>query len=204
MRAPAAVVATVILMTTAMVSLRSRASERDVPQRETPANVDADPSPFASSYLTLGVARNFPVSLAEDEFSPGGSHPIVGYRHRTTGDWLMSLKAQFKMLRTRRENVEVPLFTFTHEALYVMRLEHPVYLAVGPRLLWMMPSRSAMLPMKRDGTRKTEFGLAAAAELIWVADDEFFASLGIDRWRGTDSMRLHGIESWITVGIALN
>ena len=107
------------------------------------------------------------------------------------------------MFNLEGSDKELPLFTLSHEALWSVRLQHPVYLAMGPKMLWLLPSKSATLPMRRSAALGPEFGLGLAAEVQWIINKRFLLAFGAERWRGTATMRLHGFEINSTLGIAL-
>lgn len=171
-----------------------------VAEAQTAEYDQADPDPFAKSYVSLEVARNYPTSFTQNSYKPGQYHPVIGYRHNLDGTWLMGVGGQFKIFKRKEvEDVELKshdlaLWTITHEALRVMRLDYPMYLLVGPKLHYLLPSRAARLPLVREEELQTEIGIAASATLVRVLESSALVTLRVDRWRGTRTMNLHGIE----------
>src|SRR5687768_4623881 len=162
-----------------------------------------EPRAFQKNYLTFELARNYPVSFSENRFDPGPSHPVLGFLHRTETDWLMGLAAQFKIfdrkIREEDDPEEIALWTFAHQALYTVRLYHPTYLFIGPKLLYMLPTNAARLPLQRDEEYQLEIGAALSVALAHVVSDDWILTLRMDRWRGMGTMRFHGLE--IAVGL---
>lgn len=157
-------------------------------------------NPFAKNYLSIEIARNYPVSFAQNRYEPGEYQPVVAYRHNLDSTWMMGVGGQFKILR----RIDIPneeessrvlaLWTMTHEALYILRLDHPTYLFIGPKLHYFLPARSGRLPLVRDDDVRTEIGAAASMTLARVLADGGIITLRADRWRGTRTLQLHGIE----------
>lgn len=164
----------------------------------------ADPDPFAKSYVSIEVARNYPTSFTQNHFKAGQYHPTLGYRHNLDGTWLMGVGAQFKIFRRKneageeQESRDLALWTMTHEALKVVRLDHPTYLLVGPKIHYLLPSQAARFPLAREGILPMEIGVAASMTLARLLDSGALVTIRADRWRGTRTMKLHGIE--IAVG----
>jgi hypothetical protein len=168
----------------------------------------ADPSPFRRAYLALEAVRNDPISFSEQHFSPGTIEPDFSYLHSLhNGDetWLMGLGAQFKVFA--RDSDEAPpsrylaIWTLFHEILYAARLGYPTYLLVGPKIMYMLPADTGRLPLARDTGYDLEIGGALTVELARVlGDGKRLATLRIDRWRGTKTQKLMGVE--IAAGMA--
>jgi len=157
------------------------------------------PNPFAKSYMSVEVARNFPVSYAQNRFAGGPLHPVVGYRHDLDEDWMMGVGGQFKMLRRDgdteiRPGGELALWTISHETYYIIRLLHPTYLLVGPRLHYLVPTNAGRLPLQRASEYETEIGAALSAMFVRVLDERSLVTIRLDRWRGTRTTRFQGME----------
>jgi hypothetical protein len=160
-------------------------------------------SPFAHNYLGLEVTRNFPVAGTRDHFAPGEPHPALVYRHDligTHGQWLMGLGAQFKIMEPRPEEKELrganhaALWTLTHETYYVVRLDHPTYLLAGPKILYLLPARTGVLPLARESAYETEVGGAFSMALARAPTKKWLMTLRADLWRGTRTTRFMGLE----------
>lgn len=175
----------------------SRDGQRNLP---TKTSDGADVNPFFKSYLSLEIARNYPVSFAQNRYDPGEYHPVLAYRHNLDSDWFMGVGGQFKILRRidLPDEVEpsrdLALLTLTHEALYVLRLDHPTYLLVGTKLHYFLPALTATLPLTRDDEMTTEIGAGLSTTLARILSGGGLVTLRADRWRGTRSLKLHGVE----------
>jgi len=156
------------------------------------------PISFARSYAGLEVTRNFPTATTEEILSPGKAHAVLSYRFVLDDAWIMGVFGGFRMLRTRELNVgaggELPILSLVHESAKILRLYHPTYLAVGFRLLYLMPATYAMVPTGRSKEFPTEFGASMTATLIHLMDPKRMLTLRVERWRGTGSTKYNGIE----------
>ena len=168
-----------------------------------------DVVPFAKSYVAVGFARNYPVSFAQNRFAPGAPHPTVHYWHNLNVDWMMGLSAQFKIFGRESEEAErtqsgpLPIWSVSHDTMRIIRLDHPTYLLVGPKILYLLPARKAQLPVGRDSDYETEIGAAVSLAVVRIVDPTWTIGVHVDRWRGTRSMRFHGVEVGMEVGYAL-
>jgi hypothetical protein len=161
-------------------------------------------NPFEKTYLTLELARNFPVSFTQNRFDPGRYSPVLGYRHDLDESWLMGIGGQFKVLK-RRDHADTPtdrvaLLTVYHETLYAIRLDHPTYLLIGPKLMYLLPANAGRFPVQRADEFQSEIGGALSMTLAHVVDGRYMVTARVDRWRGTRTMRFHGVE--VAAGIS--
>lgn len=158
----------------------------------------SEPMPFAKNYVVLDLAQSFPVSFSQNRFDPDHAHPLLGYRHFLNADWFMGIGLGFKVFKRKTAvdnlNEQVAIWHLTHEAFRIFRLYHPTYAAMGLRLQYLNPTRSASLPLQRDVVLETEIGAAVSLMLMHETSLGRLASFRIDRWRGTDTMIFHGVE----------
>ncbi len=170
-----------------------------------------DVNPFRKSYFAVELARNYPMGFTQNRYEPGRYFPSFSYLHDLDEGWLMGLGAQFKLLSKKDldpadvDPVEsdsgfLGLWTISHETLYVVRLNHPTYVLVGPKILYLLPTRSAKLPLQREPSLASEIGGAISIGLTRVVRDRFLLTMRAERWRGTRTMKLHGFE--IAFGMA--
>ena len=103
---------------------------------------------FAKNAISLGLARNFPLQKADEQFLPGPMHLHVAYRYFNKS-WLLGIFAQFKMFDLKENNKKFSIFSFGQEILYGFRLNHPIYFYFGGKLMYLAPTESARIPMKR-------------------------------------------------------
>jgi hypothetical protein len=178
------------------------------PQWEGVEQPDDEPNPFAKTYLRYELTRNYPVSFSERALAPGDPQPAVAYMHDLDRHWLMGLGGGYRLMAQRdlptgpAPNRWLALFTIFHETDYVIRLAHPIYLLVGPQLLYILPADSGRLPLQRDKVYTMEIGGGLSAQLARVFEGGSMLTLKVDRWRGTSSQRLFGIEVAIGFGYA--
>lgn len=177
--------------------------EWTAPQRQEQLSV------FAEQYLVLEIARNFPMSFSQNRFEPGEPHPVIGYRHRFQENWLMGLGGQFRIFQRR----DVPqnndstgalaVWTLYHETNYSMRLDHPTYLLLGPRVTYFLPCKSAVLPLERDPALPSEIGAGLAVSIVRMINESFMLTARAERWRGTRTTTLQGLEVAFGINYAL-
>lgn len=161
---------------------------------------DKDPTPLARDYITVSFTRNFPQGEMEKRFLPGRILPAMGYRHTIETSWLMGLGLQYKSLiridadTSTSKSSTMDLLTFYHESLYTMRIFHPAHLLFGPRILYLMPSQGARLPVVKDSTEQVEIGGGLTLSFLYFLSQRTYLNCGGEIWRGTKTSRLHGIE----------
>lgn len=161
---------------------------------------DKDPTPLAKDYLVVSFSRNFPQGEMKKRFLPGRILPAIGYRHTIDTSWLMGLGIQYKSLlrieadTSTSKSSTMDLLTFYHESLYAMRIFHPAYLLFGPRILYLMPSQGARLPVVKDSTEQVEIGGGLTLSFLYFLSQQTYLNCGGEIWRGTKTSRLHGIE----------
>lgn len=156
--------------------------------------------PFAQAYLNLELARNFPLANSQDAFLSGSIQPVFSYRHSLNQSWILGIGGQYKVFnRTDPElNRETVLWSAFHETLHIVRLQHPTYFLVGPKLFYFMPASSGKLPLRRDESLQVEFGVGLSITFGHFVKQNFI-TFRVDRWRGVTTNRLHGSE--VALGI---
>lgn len=174
-----------------------------VPVTEIPVAKDDHLRPFHSAYLSLVAARNAPASFSEERFDQGLTTPALFYRHFLDDRWMMTVGGGFKSLYYESRQSMLPILSITHEAGWVVRLYHPTYLVVGPKMLYMVPASKVGLPLQRDEELAAEFGVGVGLTLLHAVSRSWIVHAGIDRWRGTVTNIFHGIEVTAGAGIAI-
>lgn len=170
----------------------------------------AQPSlnPYATSYLSLEIARNDPVSFSQNRFKSGFYGLVAGYRHNIDADWLASVSASFKSFKRKPDpqakSDQLALLTLSHTIFHAVRLNHPTYLLFGPQLLYLLPTRGAEFPVPREDAYDTEIGVGLSFLLAHILDDQNLLTLRLDRWRGTKTMLFHGLEIAVGISVALD
>lgn len=164
---------------------------------------------FSEQYLAVEIARNFPMSFSQNRFEPGEPHPVIGYRHRFRENWIMGLGGQFRIFQRR----DVPqnagatgalaVWTLYHEANYAMRLDHPTYLLIGPRVTYFLPCKAAVIPLERDPVLQAEIGAGLSVSIARIISDKWMMTARAERWRGTRTTLLQGLEVAFGINYAL-
>ena len=158
---------------------------------------------FQKQYLVGGYARNFPTANANHRFTSGIPHPYVGYRFFINNHWAVGVSGQFKFLFEKESGENLVLATISQESYYLYRLYYPIYLEVGGKLQYLSPVRKGMLPLQRHPDYALEIGAALSAGMIFQINRFVFSEFRIDRWRGTKTMKLHGLEFSLGLGYHL-
>ena len=181
-------------------------------QSNLPSRQEEETTPFRKSYWAIELSRNFPASYSQNLFSPGGYFPTIRYLHDLNANWMTGVGGGFKMLNRRpgtagaqlaeKFGPTLAILTLSHETLYVVRLYHPTYLLLGPRLLYMLPTTAARLPFQRDPYYASEIGGAFTVQLVHLVGERGMLTFRLDRWRGTKTTLLQGFEA--AMGYAVN
>lgn len=167
---------------------------------EEPILIEDTEQVFAPEYISVEMAKNFPVSFSLNRFDPGELHPVLGYRYRFKRDWIMGVGAQFRILEKRpvprNENSSgtLAIWTLYHEVNYAFRLNHPNYLLFGPHLSYMLPCRAAVFPLGRDDLFHSEIGVGLSLQFVHLLSNRHMLTARAERWRGTGTMRFHSLE----------
>lgn len=160
--------------------------------------------PFQKDYLIIEAISNFPVSQSLDYFRPFQRTFGLNYTHVLSREWIVGVSGQFKSMRRKDIDREFALLTFSNQAQYVVRLYHPAYLLVGGKWLYMVASQRARFPLVRDPDYETEIGAGLSATFAYILAEDWLLTLRLDRWRGTNTNRLHGFEAAIGIGRSLD
>ncbi len=174
----------------------------------TPTFNESTPNPFRKNYLTVELTRNYPQSFSQNNFEPGGTYPAFGYRHNLDEHWLMGIHAGFKLLERKPAadpdgDGTLPLWMLAHESLYAVRLSHPTYLLMGPRMLYLVPVKAAKLPLSRATGYETEIGFALSVGVTHLLGERMMLSMRVDRWRGTRTTKFQALEFAVGMGYGL-
>lgn len=198
-----------LLFVTVAIVICGRALAQSTPNGWTAPQSTEELRVFAEQYLSLEITRNFPMSFAQNRFEPGQPHPSLGYRHRFKQNWLMGIGAQFRILQRRDvpENAgntgSLSIWTIYHETNYALRLDHPNYLLIGPRIMYLLPGKSAVLPLQRDPVLQSEIGAGISASLVRIVSDKIMLSARAERWRGTRTTIMQSLEVAFGIHYAL-
>lgn len=148
--------------------------------------------------LLLGYSRNYPVADSKQRYSPSILHPSLGIRYHTQ-DWVLGFSGHFKFFTDNREDSKLPIWTFEQEFYYKIRLYHPFYLLLGGKLLYLFPTLRGVFPLRKRELQFIEVGVAASASFLYELSNELMLGVYLDRWRGTRTKRLQGLEFGVQV-----
>ena len=152
------------------------------------------PPAFRKDYATLEITKNNTLAQTQAKIAGGAGTYYLGFRHSLSDAWLMGIGVHFKDFVNQADGTGLAFFTITHEAYHLIRLYHPTYLMVGPKILYMLPTQNAGYPLKREPDRSAEIGVAFSIGLLRQVTPRMFVSMRVDRWRGTKTNHYHGTE----------
>jgi hypothetical protein len=158
---------------------------------------------FERAYLVVGAGKNFPVAESTRYFTSGYPHPAFGYRYTLDDKWILGVSGLFKVLEHKENRTTASLLTIQEESQRLVRIYHPVYLSGGLKILYIVPGHQPRLPLQKDSNFTTEIGAAAVAGLVVPFGDGYLSGCYGERWRGSRSKRLQGVEVGCYLGVAI-
>ena len=163
---------------------------------------DKNPRFFRTNYFFLGIDRNFPAIGSKNYLEAGKLHGNLGFFHVISEDWSIGLSGGFKLFKTSRGD-EQHIASFSQETDYFIRLYHPLYLQGCAKVMYLSVGESATIPFRRNRSFDSEVGVAFALNLMFFLSPDIAFSGYVERWRGTKTMKLHGVESGLRAYISL-
>ena len=160
---------------------------------------------FDNNFISLRLARNFPMQRSQKYLGPGYFHPQLFYTHNIDNEFLMGVGLGFKSLRRQptgdpetdaEEGQELAVLAFSHNSQYVLRLYHPHYLLFGAHMFYLFPSRKAFVPLKRSLEFESEIAAGVSVTFLHRFNHLWLGSLGVQWWRGTKTTRMQAIEAY--------
>lgn len=158
--------------------------------------------PFAPNYITYEVGKNSPMLHSVQNLRGEYATYTLGFHHLLTQDWMMGFSFGFKSFRRKDTNQELSLASLNHESYYILRLYHPIYVALGIKLHYFVPSQRSRFPIIKDTDydSDTGFGAGLSINFIKLFTKKWLLSARLDRYRGTSTNRLHGLEVALGIG----
>lgn len=147
-----------------------------------------------NSYFVLEATKNSPAIHTKEYLTGRHVTYYIGYRKQVNVDWMMGVGANHKSFTKISNQTELSFLTLQHEAYYILRMHHPVYLMVGPRIIYLVPTQRSAFPVARDPEFETEIGAGLSLLLQARVDKLHHFTARIDRWRGTKTDLFHGFE----------
>lgn len=135
-----------------------------------------------------------------EKLNPDGRQLNVTYYHLLNKTWAVGVSTGFKAFKFKENNESFALFNISNYAYYMIRLSHPLYFWAGGRWLYLMPLKKPQFPFRRNDDFQNEIGIAASIILTYFTSTDLAFTFRMDRWRGTGTDNLHGIE--VATGIA--
>ncbi len=160
------------------------------------------PSFLRSTYFFLGTARSIPALGTKNKFKKGPAHPSFGFLHAISDHWGIGLTAGFKILRDKETNAELPIAGFNQETHYFTRIYHPLYFMTSGKFSYLLPAESAVVPFRRERNYDTEVGVGMSVGVAFFPSPALGLYSYWERWRGTKTMKFHGLESGFRVLIS--
>ncbi len=152
---------------------------------------------YEGDYLSFEFTKNQPISETQKTFKTGDNTFFIGFRHTLKNSWLMGVHAGYKQLLYKNSDEELNIFSVQQESLYLIRVNHPLYLAVGPKIYYLLPTIGRRIPPEREKRFNREVGAAASISLHYIMSGRFIFTLRVDRWRGINNNLFHGTETAI-------
>jgi hypothetical protein len=155
------------------------------------------------NYISLELVRNQPFSTSQQEFTGGDVSQFFGFKHTLRDQWLMGVSVGFKRLKTIEENKHVTLFTVSQESMYLFRVAQSTYFALGPKLLYLLPTKGKKIPPEKERDYRREIGAAVSFACYHQFYKRFLASIRVERWRGLNREVFQGVETAVGVSYSL-
>ena len=152
-------------------------------------------TPEQALSMTLGTSRNSPAYFSNRRFKGGGGlHPKVGLRYRLSENWFTGISSNFKFFQDNSFEGHVPIFSLSQEFDYLIPIYRPLYLLLGYRTIYLLPTRIANFPLQRNPDHELEIGFGATLGLWAQTGKKIGLGCEINRWRGTKTNKFHGFE----------
>lgn len=152
--------------------------------------------------LLVGYTRNFLHRDTIANYTESIGSPQIGLMSQLD-NWLVSLSVNYKMLHHIEDNTRLNLLSIQEQTLYRLRIYHPLYLFSGGKLLYLYPSETLGIPLRKDGDLSPELGVAATLQIGLEIARHSYLNFYMDLWRGTDTKKFQGREFGITIALPL-
>lgn len=157
-----------------------------------------------SGELVFEMVKNSPTIHTKSSLVSRHVTYYWGYRNLVSAQWVMGLGFNHKSFTDLKEDQELSFFTLQHESFRIIRVHHPLYLLIGPRIIYLMPTKkSQFIPLSRNSEIRTEIGFGMTIMLETRIDNNYKIVARIDRWRGTKTDKFHGYEVGLGISRSL-
>lgn len=169
-----------------------------------PSTSKALPTFLWKNYYVLKVSGSFPAGDHQlNSLENDGTGYGLGYTFVVRQRYFVSLMAGFHSLYDFESEQTLGYFTAYNESLRLIRLYHPLYLTVGGRIGYMIPTESTELPLKQNKDYENEVMLGASAGLAYVVTPRIVVSSQLSYWGGTNSATHRIVDGSLHLRFAL-
>ncbi len=162
-----------------------------------------EPNPFSKSYLFVGVLQNIPLKDSTEYFERNSISGEFGYKFNMDLNWMVNVSFGGKAFESTDADENVILAYISSGAEYITRLSYPFYLTLGYRLYYFVPTDGRSVPISTSGSFSPELGFGINSSLYYIYDKGMLAFVSIERWKGTGSKKLNGLEAKLSFAYSI-
>lgn len=166
----------------------------------------ADIEPYESSYelsedfLGIELGQNFPTSATKDKLRTNRRNFFLSYYHLLHRGWAVGVNGGYRSFAVTNSDTKFALFSLSNFVYHIVPLYHPLQLWFGGKWLYLLPVKEETFPFEDYDEYNAEIGVSASMMLTYIWSKNFISTIRADRWRGTNTDRLHGYE--VSIGSA--
>lgn len=161
------------------------------------------PQFLQKNYYLLKITRSYPSEENRLDLDADGVGYGLGYTFVIRQKYLVSLVAGFHSLAYIPTDDSFGYFTIYNESLRLFRLYHPLYLTVGGRIGYAIPTEDNSLPLKQNKEFENEIMLGASAGLALVVSKSVLVGSHLAYWGGTNTSKHLVIDFALDLRVAL-
>lgn len=161
----------------------------DVRRQVSPPAKRELPRFLQKNYYLLKITRSYPSEQNRLDLDAKDAGYGLGYTFVIRQQYLVSLVAGFHSLSHIPSGEDFSYFTIYNESLRLFRLYHPLYLTVGGRIGYMIPTEGNSLPLKQNKEFENEIMLGASAGLALVLSKSVLLGGHLAYWGGTNTSK---------------
>lgn len=157
------------------------------------------PAFLAKNYYFVKVTGSYPSSSHRLDLESKGVGYGLGYTFVVRQQYLVSMVAGFHSLYDLKGEQNFGYFTIYNESLRLFRLYHPLYLTVGGRLGYMIPTESTAIPLEQNKSYENEVMLGASLGLSYVFTKKLLMAGQLAFWGGSNSSKHRVIDAALSL-----
>ena len=146
------------------------------------------------NYWSLGLHNSLPSLETAERFDRAYNHFGFSYSRVTPAHWWLGIGLEYHPLRLKETHEIVVLWVVKQRIEQIVRIYHPFYLQIGGGLLYFYPADSTKFPPTPSGQLHPEMGFSVGWGIIYRVNDRLLVSTSVSRWRGVNSMQIHGLS----------